>query len=170
MIIDNRYYRIKSIFGYRLRALLVTHWLTATLDFRHKEWLLRLQTLQIFGRSDKLKKKTEQSFKKLKKKGLKKSWKKLKKNWKSWMKLRWRFQILVTFTMGPLRFLRQFVSVRQRTQHVCQWYTFANTEHFWWWRWPFQSTAPSIYLGFQKSNWRTKKKEFHQNSIPEMIG
>jgi len=29
-----------------------SQWLTATLEFWHKEWLLRLQTLQTFGRSD----------------------------------------------------------------------------------------------------------------------
>ena len=31
----------------------VTHWLTATLEFWHKEWLLRLGTLETFDKSDK---------------------------------------------------------------------------------------------------------------------
>ena len=30
----------------------LTHWLTATLEFRHKEWLSRLQILQTFDQSD----------------------------------------------------------------------------------------------------------------------
>ena len=30
----------------------LTHWLTATLEFWHKEWLLRLETLQTFDQSD----------------------------------------------------------------------------------------------------------------------
>ena len=49
----------KIIFLAALAALyltLVSHWLTdsltATLEFRHKEWLLRLQTLQTFDRHD----------------------------------------------------------------------------------------------------------------------
>ena len=32
MIIDNRYYRIKSIFGYRLRALLITDMMPSGAD------------------------------------------------------------------------------------------------------------------------------------------
>ena len=31
----------------------LTQWLTATLEFQHKEWLSRLQTLQTFDRSEK---------------------------------------------------------------------------------------------------------------------
>ena len=35
-----------------LYLTLVSHWVTATLEFRHKEWLLRLETLQTFDQSD----------------------------------------------------------------------------------------------------------------------
>ena len=41
---------------------LVSHWVTATLEFGHKEWLQRLGTLQTFDTSDKktqIKKKTK---------------------------------------------------------------------------------------------------------------
>ena len=40
----------------------LTDWVTATLEFLHEEWLLRLQTIQTFGQSDKLKKQSEKCF------------------------------------------------------------------------------------------------------------
>ena len=82
----------------------MTGWVSATLEFWHKEWLLRLQTLQKLGQSDKLKKKTEKVGEKFKKKILKKletnwkvekeknekKWKKLKKSEKNWKKVEWK--------------------------------------------------------------------------------
>ena len=36
----------------------VPEWVTATLEFWHKEWLLRLETLQTFGQGDEVRKKS----------------------------------------------------------------------------------------------------------------
>ena len=64
----------------------VTHWVTATLEFRHKESLSRLQTPQTFGWSQRKKLKKVGKSKKVKEFFFfksKKSWrKKVEKNWK----------------------------------------------------------------------------------------
>ena len=59
--------------------------LSATLEFWHKEWLSRLQTLQKLGQSDKLKKKTEKRWTKFEKGKIEKVEKKLK----SWKRTNW---------------------------------------------------------------------------------